>query len=769
MRLARGNRMCYHGRMEGAIDAILLAAQREGRDGLFEHEVYGILAAAGLEVPRHIFVGEPGELGPGSLRGFGATVIVKIVSAGIPHKQKLGGVKRVSAADHLYVQFVLGKMREEVLAHFGSAGDASAEAPRGAEAPKIDGFLIVEYVPHTEALGYEVLLGLREDPAFGPVLTLSKGGDDAEFFAAQYDPANLFLPPMAYDEALALCRTMHIRHKFEQTGRLGYLELMARAMAAFSLLGECYSPLAEKPRFIFSELEVNPFAISRDGRFVALDGLAGFYPASEADAWVPGVDVSNLEAFFRPDGIAVIGVSSDMAKYSLGREIASLLHDLRRGARAKGDLYLVNPHGGTVKLGETEYSLVRDIGEVAGRVELAVYAAPAIGAPEFIRSLAGSAVRAVVLISGVPSSVSYVEFARQLREAMPAGLRVIGPNCMGVFHAAGPGVPGVNTLFLNEKRLEVKSSPSSNTALVTQSGALAVTALDKLRHCRPFRAVASFGNKFDVKASDLLAWFERDPAVAVIALYLEGLAPGEGRQLFDLARASRTPIIAYKAGRTEAGARSAASHTASLSGNYEVFRAACGQSGMILAETIEEWYDLVRTFSLLAGKPPAGNRVAGVVNAGFESTIGADELQGLTQAKLSPRTVERLNVINRHGLVDTGSPFLDVTPMADDANYAEFVEAVIADEGVDCVFVAVVPHSVFLKTVPETCRDPGSLANLLVDIARRSPKPMVVSVNAGRHYEDFVAVMEEGGLPVYEDIRAAITSLDVFVSYSLRA
>ena len=298
----------------------------------------------------------------------------------------------------------------------------------------------------------------------------------------------------------------------------------------------------------------------------------------------------------------------------------------------------------------------------------------------------------MILISGVPSSVSYVEFAGQLRASMPGpGLRVMGPNCMGVFHCPGPGTPSVNTLFLNEKRLEVRSSERANTALVTQSGALAVTVLDKLRNCRPFRAVASFGNKFDVKASDLLAWFERDPAVALIALYLEGLAPGEGRQLFDLARGARTPIVAYKAGRTEAGARSAASHTASLSGNYEIFHAACEQSGMILADTIEEWYNLVRAFALLAGKPPAGNRVAGVVNAGFESTVGADELKGLTQAKLSPRTMERLNVINRHGLVDTRSPFLDVTPMADDANYAEYVEAVIADEGVDCVFVAVVP------------------------------------------------------------------------------
>jgi 3-hydroxypropionyl-CoA synthetase (ADP-forming) len=95
------------------------------------------------------------------------------------------------------------------------------------------------------------------------------------------------------------------------------------------------------------------------------------------------------------------------------------------------------------------------------------------------------------------------------------------------------------------------------------------------------------------------------------------------------------------------------------------------------------------------------------------------------------------------------------------------VEAVIQDDGVDCVFVAIVPHAVSLKTVPETCRDPDGLARLLIGISRRQSKPMVVSVNAGRHYADFVAALEEGGLPVYPDIRSAITSLDTFVSTSL--
>jgi acyl-CoA synthetase (NDP forming) len=731
------------------IDAILEGAQREGRSSLYEHEVYGILSCVGLTVPRFHFVRDPREVNEPGLRKIGSTLVVKIVSPDVPHKQKLGGVRVVSATDPLYVQFVLARMRDEVESHF--AAD---------ERPAIAGFLLVEHVPHTQALGNEVLIGFREDPAFGPALTVSKGGDDAEFFAQNYDPANIFLPPMEYDEAHALMRSLHIRRKFEQIGHPEYLSMMARALAEFSALSLAYSPMAERPRWVFKALEVNPFAISLDGRFVALDGLAEFAAAPPAEEWNPRVNLGNLDAFFRPRGVAVVGVSADLAKYSMARDIAELLHELHRE-----DLYLVNPREGALRFGSREYPLYRDIASLPGPVDLAVYAAPALNAPAFLRSLAGTGVRAVVLIPGVPSSLPYAEFARQLRESAPAGVRIIGPNCMGVYHAAVDGKPGVNTLFINEKRLEVRSSETANAVLLTQSGALSVTLIDKLKACRPLRSVVSFGNKFDVKVGDLLAHFSRDPAVQVIAIYLEGLDAGEGRALFECARESPKPIIAYKGGRTEAGARSAASHTAAMSGNYEVFRAACRQAGVVMAETIEELYERIRVFSLLAGRRPRGNRVAGVVNAGFESTVSADELKGLTQARLGPRTVEKLNAINSSGLVDTSSPFLDITPMADDRTYAQFVEAVIGDDGVDCVFVAVVPHAVTLKTVPETCRDPDALASLLVDISRRHAKPIVISVNAGRHYADFVAALEEGGLPVYPDIRSAITSLDSFVSY----
>lgn len=745
------------------VDGILGGAAREGRSSLYEHEVYGILSCLGLSVPKFLFVQDPRQVGDAELRELGHKLVVKIVSPEIAHKQKLGGVRVVNGTDALYVQYVLARMKEEVESHFPG------------RPPCIAGFLVVEHVPHTQALGYEVLIGFREDPAFGPALTVSKGGDDAEFFAANYDPANIFLPPMEYEEALALVRSLHIRNKFEQIGHPEYLTLMARAMAELSALALTYSPMAQKaagegpaaepraaprPAWVLKALEVNPFAISSDGRFVALDGLAELAPAPSAEEWNPRVDVRNLDAFFRPRGVAVVGVSADRSKYSMARDIAELLHELHRT-----DLYLVNPRGGSLSLGSREYPLYPDLASIGEPVDLAVYAAPAQSAPAFLRSLSGSGVRAVVLIPGVPSSVPYSDFARQLKESVPAGIRIIGPNCMGVYHAAVEGRPGVNTLFINEKRLEVRSSAAANAVLLTQSGALSVTLIDRLQSCRPLRSVVSFGNKFDVKVGDLLAHFSEDPAVQVIAVYLEGLDPGEGRAFLECARRSTRAIIAYKGGRTEAGARSAASHTAAMSGNYDVFQAACRQAGVVLAETLDELYDRIRVFSLLAGRRPRGNRVAGVVNAGFESTVSADELKGLTQARLAPATVEKLNSINSSGLVDTSSPFLDITPMADDRLYAQFVEAVIADPGVDCVFVAVVPHAMTLKTLPETCRDPDALASLLVGISRRCSKPIVISVNAGRHYADFTAALEEGGLPVYPDIRSAITSLDSFVSY----
>lgn len=745
--------MQYPENVTEKINEVFRRAYADGRNMLYEYEVYQVLSHVGLDVPAFEFIEKTEDVTPSMLKKFGRQMVIKIVSPQIAHKQKLGGVKVVQNIDPLFVQFVMTRMKEEVLSHFPVE-----------EKPEIKGFLMVEFVPHSQALGYEVLIGFKEDSAFGPVLTMSKGGDDAEFFAKYFDPANLFLPPLDYENAMRMVNTLNIRHKFEQTGHKEYLEYYAKAVSLMSRLAYDFSSIAErKPEFIIKEIDVNPFVITQDNRMVAVDGYAKFAPAAEKIKMVEGIRQENLDCFFNPQGIAVIGVSGDLSKTSLGRDIAALLHDLDRK-----DLYFVNAKGGTILFDEVEYPLYKSLQEIPGSVELAVYAAPAQFTLDFIRELPENGPKAIILISGIPSNIKYADFASQLDEILPAGTRIIGPNCMGVFHAPEGENKGLNTLFLNEERLEVKSSALSNTVLLTQSGALAVTAIDKFQNSRIFKAIVSFGNKYDVKITDLVAYFSERKGVEVVALYAEGLDAGEGRQFFQLAKKVEKPIIAYKSGRTEAGAKAAASHTASMSGSYDVFKAACAQSGVILCEDINDHYDFVKAFSLLAGKEPSGSRVAGVVNAGFESTVGADELKKLKQAQLTPETVEKLNRINKYGLVDTSSPFLDVTPMADDRMYADFTRAVLEDENVDCVFVAIVPHAVTLKTTPETCRDQDSLANLLVQLSREYKKPMVVSVNAGRYYQDFVSIMEANGLPVYTDIRSAIKSLDAFVSYRLR-
>lgn len=734
---------------EAKINEIFKAAYSDGRRMLYEFEIYEILRHAGLEVPEFVFIRDPEEVNEKVLRKFNQKIVVKVVSSGIAHKQKLGGVKIVDIIDPIYVQFILTRMQKEVLSHFED------------ERPVIEGFLLVEFVPHTQAIGNEVLLGFKEDTAFGPVLTLSKGGDDAEFFARYYDPANLFLPPLDYEDALEMVNTLKIRNKFRETGRPEPMEQMARATSVLSRLACSYSFIAEeKPEFIIREMDINPFVISKDGRFVAIDGFARFIPAAEEKKSVPRVNTANLDPFFTPEGIAVVGVSTDWNKYSLGRDIALLLHDLGRK-----DLYLVNAKGGTIELNGTEYRLYKNVAEIPEKVGLAVYAAPAQHTVDFIRELPSDGPKSVVLISGIPANVKYSDFEQQLTAVLPEGMRIIGPNCMGVFFAPGGGNQGLNTLFINEKRLEIKYADYSNAVFLTQSGALAVTAIDRLQNSRLFKAVVSFGNKYDVKITDLVAYFAGRKETDLISLYIEGMDAGEGRQFFRLARETDKPVLVYKGGRTEAGARAAASHTASMSGSYDVFKAAAHQAGIILAENIEDFYDYLKVFSILSDKIPASNRVAGVVNAGFESTVGADELKNLKQAQLTAETIEKLNRINKYGLADTSSPFLDITPMADDRMYADFVEAVLQDDNVDCVFVAVVPHAVSLKTDPETCRDGDGLANLLVELSRKYDKPMVVSVNAGRYYQDFVSIMEQNRLPVYTDIRAAIKSLDRFVSY----
>ena len=731
------------------VDALLQAAHDDGRHTLYEHEVYELLKLIGFQIPLYRFVTDAEQVSDTLIDAFGGkAIMVKVVSRDLAHNQRYGGVKKVEITDPLFIRYVLNNMKAEVLSHFEEG-----------QRPQIDGFLLIEFMHFTQAIGDEIMLGFQEDPSFGTVVTLTKGGDDAEFFAKYYDPANLLLAPITLEDAKNLLDHLNIRHKYRDMGHPERLQAIAEGMARLSELGLKFSMFTHSsPPFYFKALDLNPVVFSKDGRFVAVDGYAEFIPAGDGK----DVDVTpnelGLSRFFRPQGVVVVGMSTDPHKYSMARNIVSLLVDLGRT-----DIYCVNPKGGDTEISGRRFPLYKNIDEITEPYDLLVYAAPGQYSIPFVESVPAG--KSVILISGIPADMDYRQFAAEIARVRKPDVRVIGPNCMGVFAAPGKGQSGVNTLFIEEARLSIPLGGHSNTALLTQSGAMSITFIERNQQTGIFRSIVSFGNKVDVNIPDLMAYFEADPDTDVIAIYAEGLGMGEGRQFYDLLRKSNKPVIVYKSGRTEAGAKAAASHTAAMSGSYEVFRAACLQGGCILTEELDDFYNYTKAFAVLAKKPARGCRVAGVVNAGLEATMGADILNELIPASFAPETVERLRILNTHGLVNVETAFLDLTPMTDDPLYAQFISTVLQDPNVDCLFVGIVPHVESLKTVEENYLDADAIGPLLVEAFRRTKKPVVVSVNAGRHYQALVHYLEENGLPVFSDIRSAIRSLDAFAAY----
>ncbi len=734
------------------MDSIFQAAHIQGRNTLHEHEVYQILKLAGMDVPQYAFVQDPREVTEQMLSRFpGNDLMIKIVSRDMAHNQRYGGVKKVSIRDPLFIRFMLEQMREEVLSHFAQESK-----------PYVDGFLIVEFIHFTQALGNEIMIGLKEDVSFGPVVTLSKGGDDAEFFAKYYDPANLFIAPVSYDDAQSFTQSLNIRHKFEDMGHPEYLNMIAAGVARISELGLAFSFLSgRRSPFYLKALDLNPIVFSKDGRFVAVDGYAEFVPAQAAGQVAALPDATHLKGFFHPKGIVVAGVSTKPEKYSMARNIVTLFSELNRE-----DVYCLNPKGGEAVIQGCSYPIYKSLEEIPHPYDLVVYAAPGRYSLDFISKIPKG--KSVILISGIPGDMHYEDFVRGMGESKQSDVRVIGPNCMGVFRAPRDAENGVNTLFIDGKRMRIPLGKSSNVALLTQSGAMGITSVERNPYAAIFSTIVSFGNKVDVNLPDLMEYFETDSAVDVMALYLEGVGAGEGRRFYELAKRSKKPVIVYKSGRTEAGAKAAASHTASISGSYDVFKAACIQADCVLTEELDDFYHFTKAFAMLSARKPKGCRVAGVVNAGLDATMGADLLRYLKPAVFTAETADEIRLLNTHGLVSAETAFLDLTPMTDDVGYAAYIEAVLKDPGVDCLFVAIVPHIDNLKTLQDSYLDEDAIAPLLVKAAKRHQKPIVVSINAGKHFTPLVQYLEENGLPVYGDIRSAVRSLDAFVAYWTR-
>ena len=406
------------------------------------------------------------------------------------------------------------------------------------------------------------------------------------------------------------------------------------------------------------------------------------FPTELTDALVGTSDArsdraaaSSLHAILAPRSVAVVGASRRPA--SIG---AALVHNLL-AFRFAGPIYPVNPEAGEIG-GLRTYARVSDI---PGPVDLAVIAVPAGSVEAVVAECAKVGARGVVVISAGFAEVSEEGRAAQQRMrdlARASGMRLVGPNCMGVLNT-DPAV-----------RLHATFAPieplAGNVAFLSQSGALGLAVLDYAQELNiGLSSFVSVGNKADVSGNDLLAYWRDEPRTGVIGLYLESF--GNPRKFARLAPAvaRHKPIVAVKAGRSAAGSRAASSHSASLACLDVAVDALFEQAGVIRTETLEDLFDVV---ALLSSQPvPRGPRVGVVTNAGGPGILLADacEARGLSLPELSAGTMAGLraflpaaaSVRNPVDLLAAGTP--------DD--FTRAVALVGSDPEVDAVVVIYVP------------------------------------------------------------------------------
>jgi len=392
--------------------------------------------------------------------------------------------------------------------------------------------------------------------------------------------------------------------------------------------------------------------------------------------------IRSMARVLEPRSVAVIGASTRSG--TIGHEV---FRNLLAGG-FNGPVYPVHPtapHISSVRA----YPTVLDIPDA---VDLAVVVVPADAVAEVVDQCAAKLVHALVIISAgfAETGPAGPELERDIvQRARRGGMRVVGPNCMGVINTT-------TEVRMNATFAPV-TPPPGRVAFSSQSGALGIAILRSAADLGlGISSFVSVGNKADVSGNDLLRYWEEDPDTDVILLYLESF--GNPRKFSRIARrVSHTkPIVAVKSGRTASGSRAASSHTAALMSSETAVDALFRQTGVIRVDTLEQLFDVAQVLSL---QPlPRGRRVAIVSNAGGPGILAADacERNGLDVPELSASTQERLRAFLPPVAAVTNP--IDLIASAGADEYRRALELVAADEGVDAILALFVPP---LVTRPE--------------------------------------------------------------------
>lgn len=333
-----------------------------------------------------------------------------------------------------------------------------------------------------------------------------------------------------------------------------------------------------------------------------------------------------LDPFFYPRSIAVVGASQDITKPS-GIILKNLLHGYN------GVIYPVNPNHTDI-LGIPCFPSITDIPD---DVSLSICITPTVTIPSLLKEHAVKGIHNVIIATaGFAETEGGEVIQREIKEiAGNAGIRIIGPNCLGIFHPSA----GLDTFFLPYDK--VPRPQQGNISIISQSGSILGTTLILMQQEGLGVAKAvSYGNRIDVGEAELIQYLSADDETDVIGICIESI--GDGRGFINAAQRCSKPLVVLKLGQQPAGKKASRSHTGSMAGRYEIFQAAFRRSGIHEAGTLEEFTDLLKTFSMQ--KPHTGNRVLIVTNAGGIGVMTADlcNKEGLNLPDLPTQLKERL-------------------------------------------------------------------------------------------------------------------------------
>ncbi|MDH3299849.1 MAG: GNAT family N-acetyltransferase [Acidimicrobiia bacterium] len=468
---------------------------------------------------------------------------------------------------------------------------------------------------------------------------------------------------------------------------------------------------------------------------------------------------ASLLPLFYPSSVAVIGASRNPTSIG-GRLFANLVD-----SGFTGSVHPVNPGADEIH----GVATVASVAEIDGHVDLAVITVPAEHVRQAVEDCGRAGVRGVVIISAGFGEVGNTDAEQELVTlARRYGMRLVGPNCMGLLNADP-------TVSLNVQ-FGPNFPPHGNVAMSSQSGALGLAILEQTAELGiGISTFVSVGNRADVSANDLLLYWEDDPATDVILLYTESF--GNPRRFGRLARqvTRKKPVVVVKAGRSAAGARAAASHTGSLANLDVAVDALFRRAGVIRTNTLHELFEVTE---LLANQPlPTGRRVAVLTNAGGPGILAADALEshGLELPTFSEELQRRLGA-HLSGMAAPHNP-VDMIASAGPEEYRRCLELLLESDEIDAVVAIYIPTApegteeivaAIRETVAEHPSDKptvgvfmGSLAddehgsipgsNLPVFPFPESAARALASANRYREWLD----KDEGTLPHFDDLDAA--------------